>query len=94
MYIAAVVLIVGLALLSGSLERRLSRVDRRLARLERKIDRVLDHLGIQETEPRLEQVAALVRDGRKIEAIKVYREITDAGLKEAKDAVDRIEAGG
>ncbi|MEU2429162.1 ribosomal protein L7/L12 [Streptomyces sp. NPDC007861] len=94
MYIAAVVLVVGLALLSGSLERKLSRVDRRLARLEGKIDRVLDHLGIQETDARLERVAALVREGRKIEAIKVYREITDAGLKEAKDAVDRIEAGG
>ncbi|MFC5803993.1 ribosomal protein L7/L12 [Streptomyces formicae] len=94
MYIAALILVVGLALLSGSVDRKLSRVDRRIARLERKIDRVLDHLGIQETDPRLERVAALVRDGRKIEAIKVYREITDAGLKEAKDAVERIEAGG
>jgi ribosomal protein L7/L12 len=31
-----------------------------------------------------------VRDGRKIQAIKAYREITGAGLKEAKEAVERM----
>ena len=30
-------------------------------------------------------------DGRKIEAIKLYRAATGVGLKEAKDAVDEIE---
>lgn len=33
-------------------------------------------------------------DGRKIEAIKIYRQATGAGLKEAKDAVERWEARG
>jgi len=36
--------------------------------------------------------AALVR-GRKIEAIKIYRAATGVGLKEAKAAVDSLEAG-
>jgi ribosomal protein L7/L12 len=40
-----------------------------------------------------EEVRALVRAGRMIEAIKLYRERTGAGLKEAKDAVDGIAAG-
>ncbi|MGV3756642.1 MAG: ribosomal protein L7/L12 [Verrucomicrobiota bacterium] len=34
-----------------------------------------------------------VRAGNKIEAIKLYREYTGAGLAEAKEAVEKIEAG-
>jgi ribosomal protein L7/L12 len=40
------------------------------------------------------RVLALVREGRKIEAIKLYRNVTGAGLKEAKDAVEALERGG
>ncbi|MEU1528238.1 ribosomal protein L7/L12 [Streptomyces fagopyri] len=75
----------------AGLEGRLGRTDRRIARVERKLDLILGHLGIQENEPELEQVAALARDGRKIQAIKAYREFTGVGLKEAKDAVERME---
>jgi len=35
-------------------------------------------------------VERLVALGRKIDAIKLYREIHDTGLKTAKDAVDKI----
>lgn len=35
----------------------------------------------------------LLRAGRKIEAIKRYRELTGVGLQEAKDAVEVLEAG-
>lgn len=38
-------------------------------------------------------VDAALRADRKIEAIKVYRELTGVGLKEAKDAVERRAAG-
>lgn len=38
-------------------------------------------------------VADLLREGRKIEAIKRYREQTGVGLKEAKDAVEAMERG-
>ena len=41
-----------------------------------------------EQDPRL---ITLVQGGQKIEAIKLYRELTRAGLAEAKDAVDRLE---
>ncbi|MYS42987.1 hypothetical protein GTY23_17435 [Streptomyces sp. SID5998] len=71
---------------------RLTRADRRLARIEHKLDLILDHLGLREEDPRLDEVAVLARAGRTIEAIKTYREITGAGLKEAKDAVDRMTA--
>ncbi len=40
------------------------------------------------------RVLALLRNGRKIEAIKLYRDVTGAGLKEAKDAVESLERDG
>ncbi|EGX60855.1 hypothetical protein SZN_05357 [Streptomyces zinciresistens K42] len=70
---------------------RLALVDRRAARVERKLDLVLDHLGLRDGDPRLPEVRALLHDGRKVEAVRLYREITGAGLKEAKDAVDAME---
>jgi len=42
---------------------------------------------------RLSEVAVLAQQGQKIEAIKLYRQITSVGLKEAKDAVEAMEAG-
>lgn len=40
----------------------------------------------------LAEIKQLLRDGQRIEAIKLYRQATTLGLKEAKDAVDAIEA--
>jgi hypothetical protein len=39
------------------------------------------------------EMRQLLRDGRKIEAIRVYRRVYGVGLKEAKDAVERLEPG-
>ena len=39
-----------------------------------------------------EQVLSLMRQGHKIEAIKVYRAATNCGLKDAKDAVESLAA--
>jgi hypothetical protein len=36
------------------------------------------------------EVVELARSGKKIQAIKLYRELTNLGLKEAKQVVDRI----
>jgi ribosomal protein L7/L12 len=41
----------------------------------------------------LEQIRQLIAQRRKIEAIKLYREKTRVGLKEAKDAVEAMERG-
>jgi len=70
----------------------------RLNRLERKVDFLLRELNLVEKEeaslpdfgPVLNKVAELVRLNRKIEAIKLYRELTGEGLKEAKEVVDRL----
>lgn len=37
-----------------------------------------------------QQLLALLQGGKKIEAIRLYREQTDVGLKEAKDAVESL----
>lgn len=40
--------------------------------------------------PTMEHVKRLVAAGQKIQAIKLYREISRVGLKEAKDVVDQM----
>ena len=42
----------------------------------------------------LPKVLAAMDRGNKVEAIQLLREATGLGLKEAKDAVERMEAGG
>lgn len=83
--VVLLVTVVGLG--SSATERRLSR---RLERMERKLDAIVAQLGVTVEEPGLAEVVALVREGKKIQAIKTYREHTGADLKEAKDAVERL----
>jgi ribosomal protein L7/L12 len=45
-----------------------------------------DQLTREETEA----IASALAEGRKIEAIKIYREATGKGLKEAKDFIDAL----
>jgi ribosomal protein L7/L12 len=40
-----------------------------------------------------DRVRNLALEGKKIEAIKLYRQTTGLGLKEAKDAVEAMERG-
>ncbi|MER7762538.1 ribosomal protein L7/L12 [Streptomyces sp. NPDC097619] len=77
---------------SGALAGRIHRLERQNARLERRLDLLMTHLGIEErTEPGMAEVRALLLKGRKIEAIKEYRRLTGAGLREAKEAVEAME---
>lgn len=72
-----------------------------LARIERKLDTLLASLGLGPggggtgvpDDPRMAEVRSLALGGQKIEAIKVYREITGLGLKESKEAVDALARG-
>ena len=70
--------------------------------LESRIDRVCRALGVDPTQlearasdssPLPPQIMEAVRGGRKIQAIKLYRDWTGVGLKEAKDAIDAVDAG-
>jgi ribosomal protein L7/L12 len=53
----------------------------------------MDNLLQPEQMARLREIGQLVRQGQKIEAIKLYREVFGTGLKEAKDAIDQLAAG-
>lgn len=41
----------------------------------------------------VDEILSLLAKNQKIAAIKIFREATDTGLKEAKDAIDSLEAG-
>ncbi|GHG06604.1 hypothetical protein ACIQUO_15440 [Streptomyces albogriseolus] len=73
-----------------SIQTQLTRSERRVARVERKLDAVMRHLGLEEEVPRRDEILALVRDGKQVQAVKLYREATGAGLLEAKQAVDAM----
>lgn len=63
---------------------------RRLAYLERRVSEMSKQLGIEEAPPI--GVQELIVQGRKIHAIKLYREQTGMGLTASKEAVDVMEA--
>ena len=69
-------------------------LEKRVSTLEKKIDLIMEHLGIDynESEDVDPQIMEMLRVGNKIAAIKIYRELTGLGLKEAKDYVDEIES--
>jgi ribosomal protein L7/L12 len=76
----------------GDLQRRVEELERRVAALEQLVGRAVPP---RPAGPATETWAsATVRDlvfqGKKIQAIKVLREETGLGLKEAKDIVDRL----
>jgi ribosomal protein L7/L12 len=61
-----------------------------LSRIEAKVDLLLKQANIkfdpyQNVSP---DVTAAIREGKKIKAIKIYRQTTGCGLKEAKDYVE------
>lgn len=91
-----ILVLVGVAVAAGlvsavaGIGNKLAAADRRAARVEQKLDLILDHLGLTAPEPWRDEVTRLLRAGKKIEAIKTYREATGAGLKESKEAVERL----
>lgn len=86
--IALVVL--AIATVASNTDRRSKALDRRLQRLERKLDLLLAEAGVQEPEdPRLAEIDELLAQDKKIQAIKVHRQVTGSGLVEAKEAVER-----
>lgn len=70
----------------------------RIRELERRVDFLIAELGLQDKFAHTtfvatgeDDVAALVRAGKKIEAIALYRRKHDVGLAEAKTAVEAME---
>jgi len=78
------------------------RLEREIEIVNHKLDLIMAHLGIDIPPANLiptalrsgfgEDIDELIRRGRKIDAIKRYRDQTNAGLRDAKNAIDQREA--
>lgn len=82
-------------------EQPIAELTARIAELERKVDWLYRNAGYSSGYPTTsgatasaagvsQEVLDLVRQGQPIHAIKLYREQTGVGLKEAKDVIDRL----
>jgi LmbE family N-acetylglucosaminyl deacetylase len=73
--------------------RSQTRMEKRLRDLEVRFEKLLLHVGFvaDPSPPITDEVRVLARTpGAKIAAIRAYRQQTRAGLKEAKEAVERL----
>ncbi len=75
------------------IEENFYQLHQRVARLERQVAFLLETLNLDyqdRPEPVSPEIMALVQRGKKIEAIKLYRETTGASLKAAKDLIESL----
>jgi ribosomal protein L7/L12 len=67
----------------------------RIVKLESQIAFILQQEGLDYCEEQnmgvSPEIINLMREGKKIQAIKLYRQETGAGLKQAKEFVDSLE---
>ena len=77
------------------IEHDVVKLKTRVAKLERAVEFLLQHIGVPFNDTTAPagppEVIALVRDGKKIEAIKRYMALTGADMLAAKEFVDAIE---
>jgi hypothetical protein len=84
-----VVVVIGSAILT-----RLSRLDARSRLTQQRVERIVTHLGVDaDDEPHVKAARDLIAQDKKIQAIKLWRDATGAGLADAKLAVDRLASG-
>jgi large subunit ribosomal protein L7/L12 len=83
------------------MEESLALINRRLALLERQVRLLSERVGVPCPTFASDvataghggvpaEVVSLARAGNAIAAIKLYRELTGAGLREAKDVIDSL----
>lgn len=68
----------------------IAKISSTVARMDKKVDLLLKQAKVDLNAVAQSEVEKLMREGRKIEAIKLYRELTGVELAEAKAAVERI----
>jgi len=86
--IGLLMVMVGNVLSAHNRER--ARTNRRLADIERKVDAIVNHLGVVVPDPDEPEVYRLLQKGRRIQAIKLYREQSGSDLVTAKHFVDDL----
>jgi hypothetical protein len=98
--LTAAIFVFGVIVILGSVALRLiemrSRMGTLFYRVEAKLDLLLEHANIK-FDPYAKlphEIVDAVRAGQKIQAIKLYRESTGVGLKEAKDFIEEFQRRG
>lgn len=71
------------------LRSRINELEDRIKFLYRRLN--LDYMDPNSSPVLSPQIQDALRRGNKIEAIKIYRELTGVGLAEAKDVIDKAE---
>ncbi len=78
-----------------SLDREVLELRQQVAKLERQVAFLLDHLDIEyHEEPNAgvsPEILDLLRRGKTLKAISLFRRETGLGLKEAKEFIESIE---
>jgi ribosomal protein L7/L12 len=79
-----------------SAESEILALKARIDELETRLKFIYRRLNLEYADPNSDpvlspQIQEALRHGNKIEAIKIYREITGVGLAEAKNVIDRAE---
>jgi len=78
-----------------SAEQDIITLRNRVRDLEDRLDFLYRRMGVEYVDnpgTADSRIIALIKQGNKIEAIKMYRELTNLGLAEAKAAVEKLES--
>jgi len=92
-FVFGAVIIIVLGSVTFRLIEMRSRMGTLFYRVEAKLDLLLEQANIKfDTSANLpREIVDAVRAGQKIQAIKLYRETTGVGLKEAKDFIEEFQ---
>ena len=82
---------------SGTPDARVAELERRISALEARLSSqstvIAGGNSVPDGRPQDDEILREIRAGRKINAIKLYRERTGVGLQGAKEAVEAMERG-
>ncbi|MBU3146294.1 ribosomal protein L7/L12 [Clostridium sp. CF012] len=81
-------IIIGVLLLSSILTG-INQLRNDIKRTNKVLEKIAKQIGVPETAVD-DEIKSLVIDGKKIKAIKMYRQTTGLGLKEAKEQIDLL----
>ena len=91
--------------MAAQLQEEVQRLEERLARLEKLVQNLYERLDVDDPggwwggggdeapDPASDpEIQDLLAKGNKIQAVKRYHELSGLGLKEAQEAIERLEA--
>ena len=76
-----------------ALEAHFKQINERLGKIEAQLKRLSDHAGVPYEQPLdeiPEDVVELAQSGKKLEAMKRYRELTDASVERATEVISAL----